>query len=150
MEKIQPNLSPITEQPIDVIGLFEQSNHPKAGAIVFFSGTVRNHHNGKGVHYLSYECYVPLAEKMIRQILKEALEKYELHHVLCQHRIGKVAIGESAVVVVTGASHRQEAYTANRYIIDRVKYEVPIWKREYFKDGEVVWAHNSGKRAFEN
>lgn len=145
---MKSNIAPITEQPIDLLGLLAQAHHPKAGAIVLFSGEVRNHHDGKGVQYLSYECYVPMAEKMIRQILTDALAKYELHYVLCQHRIGKVAIGESAVVVITGASHRQEAYTANRYIIDRVKYEVPIWKREYFEDGEVVWAHNSGKQEF--
>jgi len=115
----------------------------KAGALVSFLGLVRNHNLGLGVDYLSYESYDALANKMIAQILKDAKTKWSLHHAFCQHRIGIVRIGEAAVVVITQSSHRTEAYEANQYIINRVKAEVPIWKKEYFSDGKVCWSDNN-------
>jgi molybdopterin synthase catalytic subunit len=139
-------LAPITDTVIDLATIINNAQHEKAGAMVIFSGNVRNHNNNKAVKGLSYECFKPMAEKMINDIVQEAKTKYDLHVALCQHRIGEVGIGECAVVVITSSSHREAAYTANAYIIDRVKYEVPIWKREYYSNGDVIWAHNSGER----
>jgi len=76
------------------------------------------------------------------QFRAEAREKWGLQHAIAQHRIGRLAIGESAVVVITASSHRREAYEANRHIIDRIKHEVPIWKCEYYADGSHQWGNN--------
>jgi molybdopterin synthase catalytic subunit len=83
-----------------------------------------------------------MAEKMISSIIADARLKFKLHGAICVHRIGKVEVCESAVVVITTSSHREEAYAANRYIIDRVKHEAPIWKKEIFSDGTAEWGHN--------
>jgi molybdopterin synthase catalytic subunit len=132
----------ITSEAIDVGGLLAQSHHPKAGAIVLFSGEVRDHNAGKDVSWLEYEAQVSIASRMIKQILDEASKKWGLNIAVAQHRVGKVEVGESAVVVITASSHRKEAYDANRLIIDRIKHEVPIWKCEVFKDGSKEWGNN--------
>ena len=127
---------------------FEQliaNTDDRAGAVVSFLGLVRNHNLGQSVDYLSYEAYEALANKMIAQILSDAKGKWGLHAALRQHRVGKVKIGEAAVVVITQASHRKEAYAANEYIINRVKAEAPIWKKEYFSSGKVYWSDNDNK-----
>jgi molybdopterin synthase catalytic subunit len=132
----------ISIQPINVPAIFSAVHDPKAGAVVLFSGEVRNHSHGKDVSYLEYEAYEPLAIKVIRKILDEAKNNWELHKLVCIHRIGKVTVGECAVLVITCSSHRENAYAANRYIIDRVKHEAPIWKKEFFEDGTHEWGHN--------
>lgn len=132
----------ITESPIVLSSVIAAMHHPKAGAVVLFSGEVRNHSHGKAVTHLVYEAYVPMAKKMIRGVLEEAKKKFNLHHAICIHRIGKVDVCETAVVVVTASSHREEAYAANRFIIEKVKYEAPIWKNEFFEDGTSDWGGN--------
>jgi molybdopterin synthase catalytic subunit len=132
----------ITDLPIDLPGLIGLAHHPKAGGIVLFSGEVRNHNAGKEVCYLEYEAYIPMAEKMIKEIVNNAKEKWALHFACCIHRVGKLELCESAVVVITSHSHRGESYEANKYIIDRVKHEVPIWKNEFYKDGTSQWGGN--------
>ncbi len=132
----------ISAEPIDLVKAISDAHHPKAGAVVLFSGEVRNHSAGREVCFLDYEAYEAMADKMIDEIVEVAKKKFELHHAVCVHRIGKVAVCETAIVVVTCSSHRAEAYAANRYIIDRVKHEAPIWKREHFADGSIEWAHN--------
>lgn len=132
----------ISAEPLDIVELLRLAHDPKAGAIVLFSGEVRNHSHNRSVEFLEYEAYVPMASKMIREIVAESLSKFNLHRAICVHRIGKVSICESAVVVITSSSHREAAYQANQYIIDRVKHEAPIWKKEYFSDGTYEWGHN--------
>ena len=132
----------ITEDPIDWSHLVSMAHHPKAGAVIIFSGEVRNHNQGKNVLFLEYEAYVPLATKMAREILNEAREKWELYQAICVHRIGKVEISGCSVAVITSAAHRKEAYAANQFIIDKLKHEVPIWKREHYQDGTSEWGSN--------
>lgn len=127
---------------IDYSLLFDEFRHPKSGAVVLFSGEVRNENKGREVTHLEYEAYEPMADKMIGQILDEAKIRFNLNQALCVHRLGKVEISGCAVVVITGSGHRKEAYDANRYIIDRVKNEVPIWKHEFFTDGTSEWGQN--------
>ena len=79
---------------------------------------------------------------MIGDILSTARAKWKLQIAVARHRIGKVAIGETAVVVITASAHRSEAFEANRYIIDRIKHEAPIWKCEYYADGTREWGNN--------
>ncbi len=129
----------ITENPIDLGFAISNSGNFKAGALVVFSGLVRNHHDGKPVDFLDYDCHREMAELSIDKIVNEACKQWELHYVFCQHRIGRVNLGESAVVVITSSSHRDVAYAANRFIIDNIKNEAPIWKKEFFSDGNVIW-----------
>lgn len=132
----------ITSEPIDLAGLLAASHHPQAGAVVLFSGDVRINNLNKEVSYLEYEAQEVLASKLIASILEDARIKWKLNIALAQHRIGKVGISETAVVVITATPHRSEAYEANRHIIDRIKHEVPIWKCEYFADGTRLWGGN--------
>jgi molybdopterin synthase catalytic subunit len=122
--------------------IFDEFRHPNSGAVVLFSGEVRNNNKGREVTHLEYEAYEPMANKMIEEILMEAKSRFKLNQAECVHRLGKVEISGCAVVVVTGAGHRKEAYDANRYIIDKVKNEVPIWKHEFFADGTSEWGQN--------
>lgn len=115
------------------------ANHAQAGAVVVFSGNVRNHHEGRGVLYLEYEAQEELAESQIKAILGEARERWGLHYAHAIHRLGRVEIAEASVLIVVSASHRGEAYEASRYIIDEIKERAPIWKKEFFEEGDSTW-----------
>ncbi|ABG58596.1 molybdenum cofactor biosynthesis protein MoaE [Cytophaga hutchinsonii] len=131
----------ISAAEISPADLLKEYHHPEAGAIVLFSGEVRTD-SAKEVLYLDYEVHTSLAEHMIHEILLEAAAKWNLKMALCVHRSGSVDVSGAAVVVITASRHRKEAYEANQYIINRVKHEAPIWKREYFADGTSEWGHN--------
>ena len=135
-------VSALSAEPLDMAGMLAGAHHPAAGAVVLFSGEVRDNNRGRAVSFLEYEAHGPLAEKVIEEVLSAAREKYSLRVALARHRTGRVAVGETAVVVVTASAHRSEAYAANQYIIDRIKREAPIWKREYFTDGASEWGSN--------
>lgn len=135
-------MSNISDKPIDLAVLFSNMHDPRSGAVVLFSGESRNHHHGKAVDFLEYESYDKLANRLIQNIVDEAILKWKLHKAICIHRVGRVNISESAVVIITCSSHRAEAYSSNRFIIDRVKSEVPIWKKEYYSDGTFAWGRN--------
>jgi molybdopterin synthase catalytic subunit len=139
---VEDNTNYISSTPLDIVELISAAHHPKAGAVVLFSGDVRDCNSGKEVAYLEYEAHLSMASRMIDSILNEAIERWSLTMAKAKHRIGKVSVGESAVVVITSSPHRREAYTANRYIIDKIKHEVPIWKCEYFTDGTKEWGGN--------
>jgi molybdopterin synthase catalytic subunit len=141
-QAVEVNIVPLSADPLDLVGLLSLSHHSKAGAVVLFSGEVRDNSSGKEVDYLEYEAYDVMAIKLIQEILEQAILKWQLTKAIAQHRTGKVKSGESAVVVITTSPHRSEAYAANRYIIDRIKHEAPIWKCEYFKDGTKEWGGN--------
>ncbi len=141
-QPVEDNFEYISDKPLDIVGLLAQSHDSKAGALVLFSGDVRDNNIGKDVAYLEYEAHASLAAKMIKEILEEAIAKWNLNLAIAQHRIGKVGVGESAVVVITSSPHRKEAYQANRHIIDRIKHEVSIWKCEVFIDGTKQWGNN--------
>lgn len=132
----------ISSEALEPAALLSQAHHPGAGAVVLFSGEVRDHSSGMAVKYLEYEAHASMASKMIAAILHEAISRWSLNIAVAQHRVGKVQVGESAVVVITASPHRKEAYDANRFIIDKIKHEVPIWKCEYFEDGTKEWGGN--------
>ncbi|MDH4263752.1 MAG: molybdenum cofactor biosynthesis protein MoaE [Spirochaetia bacterium] len=129
----------ITEKKIIIDELVQKAHHPEAGALVIFSGEARNLHDGKSVTMLEYEAQVEMAEKSIEDILELARNRWPLKIAMAVHRIGKVEISEPAVVVVTAAAHRKEAYEANQFIIDQIKEHAPIWKKESFADGNSKW-----------
>lgn len=136
------NLIMITSDHIAIEDLLASLKNDEAGATVLFLGTVRNVNLDKEVSCLEYETFKPLADKMINKIIEEAIAEFNLISAICVHRIGRLKIGEAAVVVITVSHHRQGAYLANQFIIDRVKHEAPIWKKEYWKDGTYAWGHN--------
>nr|WP_155756726.1 molybdenum cofactor biosynthesis protein MoaE [Acinetobacter nectaris] len=111
------------------------SNFPECGGIGIFIGTVRNHHLGRSVDGLEYTSYIPLAEKMIRQIEMEVSQKYGASYLRVIHRIGRLDIGGKAIIAVAYAPHRREAFQACEEAVERVKHEVPIWKEEFYSDG---------------
>lgn len=139
---VEDNLLFISENPLNIGEFFSKTHHSKCGAVVLFSGEVRDSSNHKEVTHLEYEAQPALANKMMREIINDAKEKWPLHIAVAQHRVGKVYMGESAVVVITATPHRKEAYEANQYIINRIKHEVPIWKCEFFADGSHEWGGN--------
>ena len=136
------NFPYISSKSLDLPALLATAHHPEAGAVVLFSGETRDNIHDKKVAYLLYEAHEVIAAKMISEILEEAKGKWKLNYAIAQHRIGKVAICESAVAIITCSPHRSEAYAANRYIIDKIKHEAPIWKCEYFADGTKQWGGN--------
>lgn len=119
---------------------------PSAGAYVAFEGWVRDHHEGKAVMALEYEAYAPLASSEGRRILDEAHARFSIEEAAAVHRVGFLRIGEVAVWVGVVAAHRREAFEACQYIIDTLKARVPIWKKEYFRDGSAAWVacHHCG------
>jgi len=114
----------------------------KAGGHVIFIGTVRNHTSNRNVLHLEFEAYAPMAKKEMEKIATSALSKYDVLHVAIHHRTGKLEIGEIPVIIGVSSAHRKAAFEACEYCIDTLKERVPIWKKEYFENGEVwVAAH---------
>lgn len=127
----------ITPEPIDMPAVTAAAESPDCGAVAVFMGTVRDHNRGKSVEWLEYEAYPEMACKMIQRIVDEAKEKWDVRNYAVSHRIGHLTIGEIAVVVAVATPHRGDAFEACRYIIDRLKEIVPIWKKERASDGET-------------
>jgi len=131
----------LSESALDAAGLKDGLRNRAAGACVTFEGWVRDHNEGKQVTRLAYEAYAELADKEGLRILNEAKKKFGLLEARCVHRIGMLDIGDMAVWVGVSAPHRGEAFQACRYIIDEVKHRVPIWKKEFYVDGDSGWVN---------
>jgi len=126
----------ITDAVLDPAPLVRFVEAPEMGAVVTFSGNVRNHNRGRTVEYLEYDAYRPMAERELRRIGEEALERWNCRIAL-QHRVGRLEVGEPSVLVVVACAHRGDAFEACRWAIDTLKERVPIWKREVWEGGEV-------------
>ena len=109
---------------------------PSCGGQVVFSGAVRNNTKGRKVSHLEYESYIPMAEKELEKIIVRAQANWPIVKIAIHHRIGTLQIGDLAVVVAVSAAHRGAAFESCMFIIDELKKEVPIWKKECFEDGE--------------
>ncbi|MCG3183917.1 MAG: Molybdopterin synthase catalytic subunit 1 [Planctomycetes bacterium] len=129
----------LTTEPIDTNALLRELAHPEDGAQVLFLGVVRNHHQGREVLRIDYEAYEPMALKELQKIADEMAAKHGLQRVLVVHRFGRHEIGDASIAVVIGSPHRAAAFKAAQEIMDRVKTDVPIWKKEFFKDGTIEW-----------
>lgn len=127
--------------PIDRDALRSAVLNRASGAFVMFEGWIRDHNEGRSVERLEYEIYEPLAVTEGEKILAEAIERFEIEDAACVHRQGMLEIGETAVLAVASAAHRREAFRACRYIIDEVKHRLPIWKKEYYADGDAQWVN---------
>ncbi len=137
----------ITAEQIDVQAVLDSVRKADAGGIDVFVGTTRNHSRGRGVVELEYEAYLPMALKCLEDIASEARQRWNLSAVSIVHRIGKVGIGEASVVIAVSSAHRDEAFSACRFLIDRLKEVVPIWKREFFADGTVEWSRQTHEQS---
>lgn len=126
----------ITRSRLDLGALVKQVEFPGAGAILVFSGVVRDNAKGKQVGHLEYEAYPEMAEASMRDIIAEIRERWANVRVALAHRIGKLKIGEASLIIAVAAPHRPEAYAASRYAIERVKAVLPVWKKEFAADGE--------------
>ncbi|HQU72914.1 MAG: molybdenum cofactor biosynthesis protein MoaE [Calditrichaeota bacterium] len=126
----------ITEDPIDVAAVWQAAQSPDCGAVNLFTGTVRDHSRGRAVTGLTFEAYAAMAEKKLSEIAGEARERWDVRKVAMVHRVGELGIGEVAVVIAVATPHREDGFLACRYLIDRLKAVVPIWKKERTADGQ--------------
>ena len=134
----------LTERTIELAELLAAVQSPERGGIAVFLGLVRNHHAGRPVIGLDYSAYGPMAEAECGRIVAEAASRWDAA-VALEHRIGSLEIGDAAVAIVAASAHRESAFAACRFVIDEVKRRVPVWKREYYADGSVVWVDPTAK-----
>ncbi|MEJ2077862.1 MAG: molybdenum cofactor biosynthesis protein MoaE [Acidobacteriota bacterium] len=127
----------LTDAPIDPAPLMETVRSPKAGAIATFDGRVRDTSDGRSVTHLVYEAYESMALLELDKLVRSARDQWALEGVSIVHRIGRLEIEETSVFIAVSAAHRADAFAACRYLIDSIKQTVPIWKKEYFRDGSV-------------
>ncbi len=128
----------IQQAPLDLEKAFDFVNHPEAGAVNIFTGTTRNHHDGKRVIELYYDCYREMAIKELREIAEELMSKHQLKRIWIVHRTGLVPIGEASIVLAVSSAHRKDAFAATAEAMNKIKQDVPIWKKETFEN-ETVW-----------
>ena len=138
-------MSYLTDEPIDPQALVARVLRRSDGAYVLFEGIVRDHHEGKMVESIFYDCYRPMAEKEMDKIVRAVESETPGVAIAVVHRLGQLVVGESSIAIVAASSHRAEAFDACRMIIDRIKETVPIWKKERGPDGEewVGWQGRS-------
>lgn len=129
----------LTDQALDLDALLAETASPDCGALVVFAGTVRLFNDGRKVSAINYSAYAPLAEKMLADIERRTLARFDIVRCSIRHRIGDLDIGDTSVVVVVRAVHRAAAFEAGRYAIDAVKHGVPIWKYETYTDGSHAY-----------
>jgi MoaE-MoaD fusion protein len=129
----------LVREPIQGEALVSQVKQGEDGAVVVFDGIVRNHTRGRRTLYLVYESYEEMALKQMQTLSAEASERFPIRDVLLVHRLGKLEVGETSVLIAVASAHRAAAFDACRWLIDILKKTVPIWKKEYFEDG-AVWA----------
>lgn len=135
---VDGHLFKITRQPIDSRRMVEVLQLPEDGAVAVFEGVVRNNTKGRSTNYLEYECYEPMALQQIERIGREIASQFAVSRIGIVHRLGRLEIGEASVAIVATAPHRKPAFDAAFEAINRLKKEVPIWKKEFFADG-AVW-----------
>lgn len=130
----------VTASPLDMQSLIGEvvASTTAEGAVVSFLGLVRDTNLGRRVAYLDYEAYEPLAVKSLERIIREARSTWPDARAGVHHRTGRIELGEASVAIVAAAPHRADAFAACRYVIERIKQIVPIWKHEHF-DGGDVW-----------
>jgi molybdopterin synthase catalytic subunit len=124
---------------IDTQGVLAGMKRGEDGAAVVFEGVVRNQTRGRRTIYLDYEAYEEMALQQMEGLAGQALKQFQVREVAMVHRLGRLEIGETSVLIVVASAHRAAAFEACRWLIDTLKRTVPIWKKEYFEDG-AVWA----------
>jgi MoaE-MoaD fusion protein len=132
-------LTNLTLESIDAEKLVAAAKRGEDGAVVVFDGIVRNNSGGRQTLHLDYEAYEEMAARQLSELAREARGKFGVRHVTIVHRLGRLIVGETSVLIVVASAHRAQAFEACQWLIDTLKKTVPIWKKETFVDG-VVWA----------
>jgi len=137
-ESAHEDIFAVVEHPLSPDDIAARVDDPAAGGVVIFSGVVRNETGGRPVKFLEYEAHAAMAEAKLREIGVAIRGRWPgVKRVAMLHRIGRLEIGESSVLIAVSAAHRGDAFEACRYAIDTLKRIVPVWKKEHFEDGEV-------------
>ena len=131
--------SAIVERPLDPCGLLREVESVASGAAVLFVGTVRETNDGRAVTGIDYSAYVPMAERELSAIVGETAERYGTPHVVVEHRLGTLGLGEASVAIAVSHPHRAPAFDACRHVIEELKRRLPVWKREHYADGTREW-----------
>ncbi len=129
----------LVPHPIDVASLIAEATHPSCGAISIFLGVVRNVHEGRTVTGIEYRAYQAMAVSEMEVALARASTRFETNHIVVEHRVGWLGVGEISIAIVAAHPHRQRAMDATRYVIEEIKKTVPIWKLEHYTDGTREW-----------
>ncbi len=133
-------IAKLVQRPIVAEQLLKHLNDPACGAQVLFFGTVRKTNHGRRVRALEYDAHASLAERTLQSICQEAGARYDQEaRIITIHRVGRLEVGEISVGIGVSAAHRHEAYDASRYIIEELKRRAPIWKKEFYEDGDSEW-----------
>jgi len=138
-EADQPIRVYLTRESIETDNLIYSAKRGEDGAVVVFDGIVRNNSRGRRTLHLDYESYEDMALKQMKALAADALIRFGVRHVTIVHRLGRIVVGESSVLIIVASAHRAQAYEASRFLIDTLKRTVPIWKKETFVDG-AVWS----------
>ena len=125
----------LTNQPIDTAALVDRARHPEAGAVVLFLGTTRELTDGRQTVALDYEAYREMAERQLAELEAEARRRWPVIECIIVHRLGRVPPTEASVAIAVSTPHRADAFAAGQWLIDTLKRDVPIWKREQWADG---------------
>jgi len=128
----------LRETPLDVAEVLDALDEEASGGLTLFIGRVRDHDHGLGVRGLEYSAH-PSALDALRRVCTDVAEQYAVHAVAAVHRVGRLEIGDIAVIVATTSAHRGSSFDASRALIDTLKAEVPIWKHQRFADGSEEW-----------
>jgi molybdopterin synthase catalytic subunit len=131
----------LTRETINYSQLTEAVRDHSAGAVVLFLGTVREFTQGAQTDWMAYEAYPEMAQRSLQQLIDQAFQNFPITRAAVSHRIGDLQLGDISVAIAVSAPHRAQAFDAGRWMIDTLKDQVPIWKREYYSDGRVEWQH---------
>jgi molybdopterin synthase catalytic subunit len=126
----------VTENALDPVEATAAVASPRAGAVNVFLGVVRDNNLGRSVDHLVYEAYESMAEKVMREIAEEAKARFSLEDCAVLHRTGRLAIGETSLLVAISSGHRAESFEAGHWMVNEIKKRVPVWKKEVWSDGE--------------
>ncbi len=127
----------VTREPLNAARLVDAVRRDESGAVVLFYGVVRNHNEGRRVQYLEYDAYEGMAEKKLREVADEVKRRFPIDDIAIAHRVGRLDIGETSLLVAVSSAHRADAFEAAHYCVDRIKQVVPIWKKEVWEDGSA-------------
>ncbi len=134
----------IIRRAIDVAALIAEVGDSANGALVVFLGTVREVNDGRAVTGIEYSAYGEMAERELAAIARECAAAFGITHLVTEHRLGTLELGEMSVAIVVAHPHRAEAYEASRFVIEEVKRRLPVWKRESYVDGTSEWVNAGG------
>ncbi len=139
-ESARVRAADVVTRPIDALELAEQVDDPAAGAVVTFSGDVRDHDHGRTVLRLDYEAH-PSAADLLAEVATDVAARFDVIAVGLLHRVGPLEIGDCALAAAVSAAHRGEAFAACQALVDETKARIPVWKHQYFSDGTDEWVN---------